>query len=152
MTPEKTQKLFNLCPILFRIRDYESTRASVLDPSLMYYGFACQDGWYDIISDGSQRIEEILKLIDLEARPYVFQVKEKFGSLSFHVRYPKNCPPEMAARISSIVSEMSKKSLKTCELCGSNDDVSLASGGRSGGWIRSVCVNCVESHKNESEL
>ena len=96
--------------------------------SLMIFGFEVGDGWYNLIRDGCKRIKELNPPKKFE----VVQVKEKFGGLRFYTEYTTE-------KIYKIIEDMEDLSYKTCEFCGSTDDVR-----QTGGWIKTVCKNCRE--------
>lgn len=54
MTPEKDLELVRNFPLLYRDRRSSPKR------SLMCFGFACDDGWYDLIWDLSSKLEELI--------------------------------------------------------------------------------------------
>jgi len=51
----------------------------------MQWGFECGDGWFDLIHRLSVDIAEHAQTYGLH--PYASQVKEKFGSLRFHMQF-----------------------------------------------------------------
>lgn len=72
------KQIYLRCPIIFRNRD------AGMQSNLMYFGFDCGDGWFQLIYDLSAAIETIAQNmkdtgISEERLPSVFQVKEKFG-------------------------------------------------------------------------
>ncbi len=83
----------------------------------MSRGFCCGDGWFDLIDAFSARIEaESDRLREAEGweeadLPMATQVKEKLGTLRFHVR-PRT--PE----ILEIFRAAFEASQHICELCG----------------------------------
>ena len=109
MTPEKTQQLFATFPYLYRGRDKSPQE------SLMSWGFACGDGWFELIWTLSRQIEDAARREGLEpqsaAWPEATQVKEKFGTLRFHLR----ARTEAAA---ALIREAFEASARTCEECG----------------------------------
>lgn len=90
MTPENTQKLFAAFPHLYRGREKS------VQESLMSFGFMCGDGWFELLWNLSQAIEDLARTEGHDplsnAWPEATQVKEKFGDLRFHLR---NCSEEM---------------------------------------------------------
>ena len=125
MSPEKTQELFDRFPELYR------GRSKPLTESLMRFGFDHGDGWFDLVAELSQQIDDLAKAARLSGDDYpeAVQVKEKFGGLRF---YTEGVPDEIYAAINAAEA----KSIETCEVCGrpgkqTND-----------GWIRTLCENC----------
>lgn len=108
MSPGNTQKLFDAFPQLYRGRNKPQE-------SSMHWGFECGDGWFDLLLKLSQAIEDEAKKIVIgpmsEAWPEALQVKQKFGSLRFHL---ENATPAMER----LIEEASKASTQTCQVCG----------------------------------
>lgn len=109
MTPEKTHQLYHAFPWLYRGKD------KPISVSLMSFGFACEDGWFNLIWQLSTRLEEIARhegrLPDTDDWPEALQVKEKFGRLRFHIQFGS---PDMR----DAIDQASSLSEKLCELCG----------------------------------
>jgi hypothetical protein len=109
MTPEKAQQLFDAFPFLYR------GRVKPIEESLMSFGFECGEGWFDLIWTLSQKIEDAAKASGLNPQsdswPESTQVKEKFGTLRFHL----NNHTEV---MNDLISEAQEVSAKTCEICG----------------------------------
>lgn len=79
--------------------------------SSMCWGFECGDGWFQLIHDLSRELTRYLEehpSIDLEVK----QVKEKFGSLRFHVRGGD----EFTAKL---IDDTCQRAKHVCELTGS---------------------------------
>ncbi len=91
--------------------------------SLMPFGFACEDGWFDLIYELSKKIT----VLDPEGKVEAAQVKEKFGGLRFYIN---SAPKEVHA----LIQEYEDKSYSTCEVCSAEgkcrDDL---------GWVRTLC-------------
>lgn len=98
-----------------------------LFPNYPPCGFDLPEGWNDLFED------LCIKLSALDNPPTCSQVKEKFGGLRFY------CDSE-TAEASRFIDEAERKSYKTCQLCGSEDDVK----NRGGGWIINLCPACSE--------
>lgn len=109
MTPEKTHQLYHAFPWLYRGRD------KPISVSQMSFGFACNDGWFNLIWKLSKRLEEIARhegrFPNADDWPEAMQVKEKFGRLRFHIKFGS---PDMR----DAIDEAASLSEKTCELCG----------------------------------
>ncbi len=131
MSPEKTQELFDRFPKLYR------GRTKPITASLMAFGFECGDGWFDLIAELSQKIDDIAKAAGVsdDDYPEAMQVKEKFGGLRFYIGTATD-------KVFAAIDEAEAKSVKTCETCGQP--------GRQvgGGWIVTICEAC-EKKKNE---
>lgn len=108
------------------------------DPSTtcMYWGFDCNDGWFQIIHDAAEELElEIEKYVkkygeEQASELKASQVKEKFGTLNFYLR-------SGTEQMYWIIGIASRRSTYTCEDCGS-EDAKI----RPLGWIRTLCYDC----------
>lgn len=69
------------------------------------------------------------------------QVKEKFGGLRIYVNNPTQY-------IRGVISYAESLSTRTCEICGSNANVTQ----NTKGWIKSWCNKCREEDKKSYEL
>jgi len=130
MSPEKTKELIDRFPKLYR------GRTKPLTESLMAFGFEIGDGWFGIIVELSQRIDDIVKAAGIpeEEYPEAMQVKEKFGGLRFYIGSATD-------EVFAAIDEAEAKSVKTCETCGQP-------GRQVGeGWIVTICEACEK--KNE---
>lgn len=104
MSPELDALLCRRYPALFARRH--------LPPSvtMMGWGIACGDGWFDLIDDLCSGLQEAVEAGRI-TQPVAGQVKEKFGTLRF---YLSGAEPE----ISRLVQEAERGSAVTCEICG----------------------------------
>jgi hypothetical protein len=83
-----------------------------LQESLMAFGFACHDGWFNLIWELSEAIEKELENDPEIKKDFeVIQVKEKFGGLRFYTNLIND-------KIFKLIDEYEKKSEETCERCG----------------------------------
>ena len=128
MKNELEQQLYNEFPSLFADRNKPETR------SLMCYGIDIGDGWYDIMH---RLCEEITKL-DVSKKFRFFQIKEKFGQLRIYGTDDNFGVKE----IYDLISRAENESSKTCEYCGSVDEVKS-----SGRWIKTLCAKCRKNNK-----
>ena len=96
------------------------------EKSCLAFGFECADGWFDLLWRLCEDIEKLNPPDDFE----VAQVKEKFGGLRFYVGAANS---DIFDRIDAANDE----SYKTCEICGSKDDVTVE-----GSWITTFCKEC----------
>ena len=111
--------------------------------SLMYFGFAVGDGWFDILWNAFIKTEEALKKSYELFKPSIefIQVKEKFSTL--RVYYNVNGSKEVSDEIHGIFIDAEHESSFTCEVCGSKR------GKRTGKmWIKTLCKEC-EGKQNE---
>ena len=120
MSPDLQQKLFEDFPEFFRDKNL------TIYQSCMPWGIEVGDGWYQIIYDMCTKIKQLNP-------PESFrfsQVKEKFGFLRI---YSIGDDEE----IYKVIMEAENASDKTCEDCGSTEDVWQA-----GSWVRTLCQSC----------
>ncbi len=143
MTEELEQKIFN------RFKFYRPYLPETV--SLMCYGFCHGDGWFDIIWELSEQIENAINEFYADkpeelAKAYltedyivnVFQVKEKFGSLNFYIDVEDKTLYNI---INGFIYDAAGKSAVTCEICGKPGEV------RRGGWLKVKCDTCVKKEK-----
>src|SRR5579871_3328832 len=116
MRRELEERLFSTFPRLYAERDPETSRMSD--------GFACGDGWFELVWDLSAKLEA---LGNPEVR--AFQVKEKFGALRFYlgpglifvpgggtVRFGQE--REVDSRAREFIEAAEHASETVCETCG----------------------------------
>lgn len=91
-----------------------------------YFGFECNNGWYDIVDELCGKIQKYIDENSVE-NLYVAQIKEKFGGLRFYVAGGDSA-------IHGFIAEAERKSFTTCEMCGEegkNRDLD--------GWLMTLC-------------
>jgi hypothetical protein len=147
MNDDLDKKLTQKYPKIFK------HRGSVNDTeTLMGYGFAHGDGWYDILDALCASIQqhiswkrkrpEYADLTDEEFeeahQTVAVQVKEKFGGLRFYVSGTDDY-------IRGAIDVAESMSLRTCEDCGAPGRP------RSGGWIRTLCDSCTAPNKRDKD-
>jgi len=147
MNPELEKKLVEKYPKLFK-------NMGNLHASLMSFGFACGDGWYDLIENlcdvlnseaeneypqWKERMKDSLKDEELSEEAYwpeIQQVKEKYGGLRFYTSHLVNDTFDGACSFAE------RLSYTICEDCGNRgklrDDI---------GWYRTLC----DEHYNETK-
>jgi hypothetical protein len=122
MRKELEQTLVDRWPTWFDIQgDYRRTA--------MMWGFAHEDGWFDILWRLFEDLEPLVVAFEQESgfQFEVLQVKEKFGGLRVYV----NCRRNEAIR--QRIGIASEESLHTCEVCGQPGEL------RENGWIKTLC-------------
>ena len=105
--------------------------------TLMPFGFAHGDGWFDLLWRLCERLEPVVATTEENAkRPFqALQVKEKLGGLRFYVKFRNDA-------ISALIEAAELESFHTCEVCGKP-------GTRQGeGWITTRC----DEHAGETIL
>jgi hypothetical protein len=126
MNKQNTAALVIAAPLLYRL--YGTTKSGWS----IQYGFACGDGWLDLLMRLSVKIETELQAMLAAGKrrqdlPVAHQVKEKFGTLRFYVG---GQPAHWREWIEEAIAE----SGKTCELCGQPGELS-----ERGGWAATLC-------------
>lgn len=119
MNAKNTKKLGKYFPMFWR-------DAGDMSKSAMYWGFQCDDGWFDLIYKLCKDIQVIVdrdKLADF----WVNTVKEKYGSLSFYTSGETE-------EIYNLVDEAEGRSMSICEICGKPGNNSTVHG-----WDKTVC-------------
>ena len=120
MKAELVQKFFDRWPTWFK-----GLTQSPME-SCLAFGFECSDGWFDLLWNLCEDIEKLNPTEDF----YVDQVKEKYGGLRFYISCATN-------EIWDRISQAEYDSYKTCEICGSKDNVTSE-----GSWITTFCKEC----------
>ena len=122
MSPEKDKILCEKYPKIFKSRTENET--------LLYFGFECHDGWFDLIDSLCSSIQRHIDYEkDKSIQIVAAQVKSKFGGLRFYYDGGDDF-------IHGAVDVAENISQKTCEMCG-------RPGQRVGdGWIFTMCKSC----------
>jgi len=129
MNKELTDKLWKKYPKIFAGKDKS------IQESLIPFEFECGDGWYWLIDQLCNTIQNYLdsnkhlKLEQVEAT----QVKEKFGRLSFYIYGGDET-------IRGMIWLAESMSYNICEICGSTEDITQSSG-----WVYTRCSKCKET-------
>lgn len=89
--------------------------------------FACGDGWFNIIKDLSETINNIIIKNELSCR--CSDVKEKYGTLRYYMDSETD-------EISEEIKKAEERSAKTCEFCGSPGNLTTAV------WPSTLCERC----------
>lgn len=111
-----------------------------LSISLMGFGFDCGNGWFQLIWDLSEEIENTLSKYKVNIDCFdIFQVKEKFGGLRYYYVFLNDVGAIVTDEIDKIVNKYEDLSLKTCELCGKEGKLEDING-----WYMTICDSCKE--------
>jgi hypothetical protein len=87
--------------------------------------FECMDGWFQLIWDLSEELEQIAKEEGIEL--YVSQVKSKYGTLRYYLGAETD-------RMSDVIDRYEEISAHTCEVCGKEGHLALYKG-----WWDTLC-------------
>jgi len=116
---------------------YKQTSLSPQE-TCMCWGFCCGDGWEKIIYNLSKKITE------LDPNVEAVQVKEKFGGLRFYIG---PVIQDKADEVYDAISEAESESFKTCEYCGTKENVTT----KGPGWIKTLCNDCRKERSEKIE-
>lgn len=138
MNKKHTEKLFNDFPEFFGHKNNKQM-------SLMAFGFACDDGWYQLIYNLCKDIKEWFN-DNMDGVPDYFeiqQVKEKYASLRV---YTGPAPKE----VHNMIHKAEHNSYFICEKCGDdirnhryNDNEYHGYYRDELPWIRTLCDDCL---------
>jgi len=128
MNKENTKYLLEKYPDLYR--QYHLS----MRETCMCWGFECGDGWLTIIDDLSKKITE------LDPNVQAAQVKEKFGGLRFYIDGGSD-------EVHKLIEEAEEESYKTCEKCGTKENVSQTKTG----WVKTLCDKCKEERQRKED-
>jgi hypothetical protein len=133
MNQENIDHLFRQHPLFFRGHNRKD--------NLLHEGILCGDGWFHLIEDLADRIEEEIVRLNMDgvsrrSLPRAIQVKEKFGTLRIYTKHTAG------TEIGSWIIEAEQQSAKTCEQCGATGEL------RRGGCLATLCVECNSRHKS----
>ena len=144
MTPELDEKLCAKYPKIFKNRNGDRIQ------TCMYYGFSCDDGWFNIIDSLCSVLQNHVEneryrhkelsdeKFDEKFQIVAAQVKEKFGGLRFYIDNSSDFA-------SGAISAAESMSLVTCECCGNPGK------SNGGGWVRTRCSPCSDKEKVQRE-
>lgn len=127
MKRELEEQLYKDFPQLFQDRDKPDTE------TLMCYGCACGDGWYNLIYKTCEKLMVSNPSEDFR----FFQIKEKFGGLRL---YTTSATDEQY----KILNEAEQKAYTICEWCGSKENITI---NQDKSWLHSLCPKCHEKRK-----
>lgn len=102
MNKELDEKLVKTFPNLY------AKRYASMQETCMCWGFDCDDGWFDIIWELSEKLEKLGGVV-------ASQVKEKYGTLRFYADWTRETDEKLAMKY---ISEAEEKSAVTCEITG----------------------------------
>ena len=128
MNKENTKYLLEKYPDLYRQHSLPMTQ------TCMCWLFECGDGWFKPIDDLSKKITELDPTVEAT------QVKEKFGGLRFYIDGGSD-------EVHKLIEEAEEESYKTCEKCGTKENVSQTKTG----WVKTLCDKCKEERQRKED-
>lgn len=99
--------------------------------------FPVGKGWWPIIREAL----DLIRKIDPETK--ITQIKEKFGGLRIYLSHSDTLNEKDYEVIHTLINQAEIEVHKTCEFCGSKDQVTTE-----GGWAKTLCHPC-RKIKNE---
>jgi hypothetical protein len=139
MTPDNTKKLCEEFPYLYRGRN-QAAQASI-----GVYGFECGDGWFGLIRELLERIEEVARQNGWEPHsdvwPEAVQVKQKAGRLRFYLAAYNDA-------LHDCIEQAGDASEKICENCGKPGTTTTDSPG----GVKTLCEAHAASMRNAAEV
>lgn len=104
----------------------------------MQFGIECKDGWYFILRNLLECIHNYCKYNKKEY-PNITQIKEKYGVLNVYIHGADDF-------ITGMVRFAEYLSSRTCEECGTTENV----GKTTGGWIFTYCEKCFNENSKST--
>ena len=98
------------------------------------FGVECGKGWYKLLTPIFDYVERYNKDKDDEHKMHICQIKEKYGELRVYMNFYDDV-------IQKLIDDAEEEASHTCELCGSKEDVGMASEG----WLTTECHECMKS-------
>ena len=123
MNPEKTEKLFEEYPDLFK-------------RELLTHNFACQDGWFALLDELGGEIRQYCDRSSENEKFEIVQIRQKNGVLRIYTRGANRV-------IRKLINEAEEKSKSICELDG---DPASGLYGCAPNWYRYLCKSCADLH------
>ena len=97
------------------------------------FGIECGDGWLDLLKPILDYVDNYNKDKTDDEKMEIHQIKEKWGELNVYLNFYND-------EVKKLIKEAETEASKTCELCGSKEDVGIASEG----WITTECHECMK--------
>ncbi len=104
------------------------------------FGVECGKGWEKVLQPIFDYVEEYNKDKEDDGKLIPIQIKEKFGTLRVYMNFETD-------ELSKLIEEAECNSYKTCEMCGSTEDVGMIVEG----WLTTKCHKCVKEQVTKSE-
>ena len=107
------------------LKDFPCIKTSNID---------CGDGWEPIIR------ESITEALAFDDTLIISTVKEKFGELRIY--FGADIDADSWDQVYDIFEDALQESLKTCEYCGTKENVLLGKALPTSDWIKTLCNRC----------
>lgn len=133
MNLELENTLVSKFPRLYKL----ARPAGAVEPFI--FGMECGDGWYQLIYDLSEKLENLIERLPKEEanQAYVINIKEKHAVLHFDMMYA-------TVEMYSLIRQTEAMSWKVCESCGQPGSV------RSDlNWSQALCDSHYERAKRK---
>lgn len=97
-------------------------------------GVDCGDGWYNLINELLEKIEEIYKINNKDIKDFkILHIKEKFGELRVYVSTE-------FLEVHRLITEYENLSAKICENCGKEGNLYNKKG-----YLLTLCGKCSDN-------
>lgn len=101
----------------------------------------CHEGWRPLVNIALNAIEEENKNLDEDNKIYPVQIKEKFGRLEIYLNH-------YSEKLFALITKLREESLKTCEYCGTNENVGMTIDG----WYMRICKDCLQKYIGDGTI
>jgi len=104
------------------------------------FGIECGEGWKKLYQPIIDYIEEYNKGKEEDDKIEIYQIKEKFGTLSCYVS-------EKTDELRKMIEDAEAQSYHTCEICGKHINKQIVEHH----WIYPMCRECYDGMKERQE-
>lgn len=118
----------------------KGTFEEIIPTPFELFGIECGKGWHDLLLPIFSYIDEYNQDKDEDNKLIPFQIKEKFGGLRVYMNFYTD-------ELNKLIKEAEDEAYKTCELCGSKENVGMTCEG----WLTTECHECMKKWCVEHE-
>lgn len=111
----------------------------------MHWGCECGEGWFQILKDFCQKIEEENKQLNGTGKIVANQIKEKWGVLTIYLSFDGEISDDLKEKVEHLLEEAEEASWNTCERCGKPATQTTK------GWIHRLCDTCFNLRRSGIE-
>lgn len=111
------------------------------------FGLEVHEGWVPICEKIIEQVDQYNRNRRLEDQIEIFQIKSKFGELRVYLD-DYNGQTVRPPGLIDFIEECENECSRTCEWCGSKENVSTSS---YKGWIRTLCDKCNNKLREEKQ-